>query len=111
MKLLTISFFAIVFLAYSCSKKDSVQPTLSVGQQSLSIGASTGSKDTVAIASNNSWTATSDQSWLSVSPSSGNGNTKIIATAAANFGDSITRSANITISVQGLPSQNITVTQ
>ncbi len=68
------------------------------------------------------WTATSDQSWLNLgfvqlsgknasqTAVSGNGDAKIILTAAENT-SGISRSANVLITGTGVPSKTVTVTQ
>lgn len=56
------------------------------------------------------WSAISDQSWLTINPSSGIGNQTITLKAEAN--SLLTpRTANITVSANGSESQTITVTQ
>src|SRR5580698_8509624 len=103
----------MLFFAVGCSKSNSnpPTPTLSTNQQALTIGAPTGSKDTFNIVSNTSWTASSDQSWLTLSDTGGNGNESIVTTAAVNHGNGSTRTANVTIKASGLPDQTIIVTQ
>jgi len=65
---------------------------------------------TVGVTSNVTWIASSDQSWLTVSPDSGNGNVTLTLTAQANQ-LTIPRIAIITLSAAGVPSQTITVKQ
>src|SRR5450432_2209863 len=89
------SSIVISLIFFSCSKSNSnpptpPTPTLSTNQQTLSIGASTGSKDTFNVVSNISWTASSDQSWLTLSDTSGNGNESIVTTASVNYGNGST---------------------
>ncbi|HCT31262.1 MAG TPA: hypothetical protein DIW31_11160 [Bacteroidales bacterium] len=65
----------------------------------------------IAVISNTTWTAVSDQSWLLVSPDTATkGNDTISFTATAN--STITaRTATVTVSATGVTSQTITVTQ
>ncbi len=103
----------IIFFVVGCSKSNSTPstPTLSTDQKTLTIGAASNSKDTFKIVSSSAWTASSDQTWLTLSATSGNGNASIVTTATVNFGDSTSRTANITITATGLPNQTIAVTQ
>lgn len=67
---------------------------LSVSPTSLNFTEGGGSQ-TITVSSNESWTATSDQSWCTVSPSSGSNDGTITITVAANT--SSARTANVTI--------------
>ena len=64
----------------------------------------------IAINSNTNWTATSNQTWLTLSATSGNGVANITANASNHTGSS-NRTATITISAAGLPDRIITVSQ
>jgi hypothetical protein len=76
----------------------------------------TASTDSVIITSNGPWSANSDVSWLSVSPTSGSGNDTIIITAEPNT-TGIARTGTVTISsdasvvLKTNTTQTITVTQ
>jgi plastocyanin len=61
------------------------------------------------VTSNTSWTVVSDATWCTATPS-GNGNGTITATYATNSTTSA-RTANISVSVTGLPVQIVTVVQ
>jgi hypothetical protein len=61
------------------------------------------------VTSNTGWTVTSDQSWCTVDPS-GSGNGIITATNAENL-STLSRIANITVTVAGLTPVTVTVTQ
>jgi len=66
----------------------------------------------VNITSSATWTATSNQSWLTVSPNiATTGNAQISISASANTGSARTGTITITISGNGFPSQTITITQ
>ena len=77
---------------------------------SLLLTSSTTNNIVVTIYTNGNWSASSDQSWLTVSPSSGTGNATITLTAEEN-NTTAERTAIVTVSAAGLPSQTITVTQ
>ena len=83
--------------------------TLSVSPTSLTVGSAAGSTGTFNITSNLSWTVSSNQTWLSVSPASGSNNGTVTVTAQANTGSA--RTATVTVSAPGATSQTVTVTQ
>jgi M6 family metalloprotease-like protein len=68
-----------------------------------------GSSATVEIKANVSWTTSSDQSWLKVSPGSGSGNGTLTLTSA-NQSQTL-RTATVTVSSPGYASQTITVSE
>ncbi len=72
------------------------------------VGGAASSK--VGITANVAWKASSDQSWLTVSPGSGTGNNTLTLTAQANQTNTA-RTATVTVSASGLPWQTITVKQ
>jgi len=81
-----------------------------LSENSLTIG-SNGSNTSINISSSANWIATSNQSWLSLNPGSGgSGTSKLVFTATDNNTES-TRSAIVTVSVNGFNNQLITVTQ
>jgi len=81
-------------------------PSLSVSTNTATITKLEGSTTTINITSNTAWTAISDELWLTTSNLNG---TLLTLTAAAN--SSIARTATVTISATGVPSQTIIVTQ
>jgi hypothetical protein len=83
---------------------------LVLNTDSLNLSVTAGSNDTIHVSSNTSWTVGSDQSWLSVSPGSGNGNgmIKIVAEANPLF---TTRRAILTVQASGIEPQEVVVTQ
>jgi hypothetical protein len=87
-----------------------VEATLSVSTSMANVGAIGGSVATIDITSNTDWTASSDQTWLTVSPASGTGNGTLTFTAAANTIAS-TRTATVTVSAPGVTNNTITITQ
>jgi uncharacterized repeat protein (TIGR03803 family) len=77
---------------------------------SVKIEAVQGSKATIDINSYVTWKASSDQSWLTVSPASGSENGKLTLTATANLTNTI-RSAKVTVSATGVEPRTILVVQ
>ena len=85
--------------------------TLVLSKNTLSLNSEINSSSTINIASNISWTASSDQTWLSVSPASGTNNgTLTLKALSANTGLTA-RSAIVTVSGTGVAPQTITITQ
>jgi hypothetical protein len=78
--------------------------------KSASLGSTAGSSITIELKSNMKWTVSSDQSWLTVSPSTGNGDAILKFTAAANTSTS-ERTAKVTISAEGVEPEVIIITQ
>jgi hypothetical protein len=87
-----------------------VAATMIVSTNTLTIAAPASSTNTFNITSNASWTVLSDQTWLTASKASGYGNETITLTAAENTTTS-TRSANVTVTTEGVTPQTIVVTQ
>ena len=83
--------------------------TLTVNPTSLNYTAA-GESKTVTITSNTTWSATSSENWLTISPASGNNNGSITAVAEANT-SAQQRTATITISGENVESKTISVTQ
>jgi len=83
-------------------------PTLSVTPSNQAVAATSGSTS-FSVTSNTSWTASSDQSWCTVT-TSGSGNGTITANYTANL-TIVSRIANVTITVTGLTPIVVTVTQ
>ena len=77
---------------------------------SVSLSAEDGSQVSVEITANIAWTAAYNQSWLTVNPPSGKDNDMLVITAAANPSNAF-RTGQITISINGIPSQTISVLQ
>ncbi len=83
-------------------------PTLIVTPASQNVSQAAGSTN-FTVSSNSGWTASSDQTWCTVT-ASGSGNGSITATYQANTSNT-PRSAMITVSVSGLPDKMVTVNQ
>jgi len=84
---------------------------LSVTSNSINIPAILNNTISVDITSNTTWTASSDQTWLTVSPSiATTGDATLTFTATANP-TIATRTATVTVSATGATSQTITITQ
>ena len=84
-------------------------PILSVWPRWLLVAAEANSACIFNISSIKSWTVSSDQTWLTVSPASGSNNGTVTATAQQNT-DPSTRTATVTVSVAGA-SQTVMVIQ
>jgi len=85
-------------------------PELKLSQTTANVEAKQGSTATVEITSNVPWTASSDQTWLTVYPTSGTGNQAFAFIADANP-TSAARIATVTLNATGVDSQTIVVTQ
>lgn len=83
--------------------------TLAVSQNAFNMGKEAGDKS-VNVTSNSDWTANSDQTWLTVSSTSGTGDATLTFTAEANAMDA-ERTATITLKVTNAKDQVITVIQ
>lgn len=86
------------------------EPKLEVSNKSILINSDSDSSATVIITSNTVWTATSDQTWLTINPENGDGNGKVILTVTDNPTES-TRTALVTVSAIDMTPQIITVIQ
>lgn len=82
--------------------------TLSVTPSNRNVTAEAGTTN-FTISSNSDWTVTASDSWITV-PASGSGNATLMVTYDANT-EVEQRIASIAISVQGVPTENVTVTQ
>jgi hypothetical protein len=86
---------------------------LVVNALTASVGAAANSDTTVGVTSNIAWTATTNQAWLSVTPS-GTGDGTLTITATAANPNTTTRTATVTVTSNdggAVISQTITVTQ
>jgi len=83
---------------------------LSVKSNDVLIAAAENSTKTFVIISNIGWTASSDQSWLTLNTYKGSNSATVLLTAQANQ-TSDTRTAMINVSGNNVPSQSILVTQ
>lgn len=81
-----------------------------VSSTSSTIGASEGSTSTISITSNRAWTCSSNQSWLTVAPSSGSNNGTLTFKASANP-KGYKREAEVTITTPNYNPKIIKVTQ
>jgi hypothetical protein len=82
----------------------------SISENTVTIGSNEGSTASVSIYANTGWTASSDQTWLKVSPTSGSDNQTLTFTAEANP-SAIVRTATVTVSAEGISTQTITIKQ
>jgi hypothetical protein len=84
--------------------------TLSVTPANQNVPATPAGSTTFAVTSNSSWTVVSDQTWCTVTPSSGSGNGTITANYTVNT-LTTSRVANITTTVSGISPVVVTITQ
>lgn len=85
-------------------------PILNVSTNTLTIAALANSTKTFNITSNTPWTATSSQTWLTLSSASGSNNATMTLTAASNP-TIATRTATVTVSGTGVSVQTVAITQ
>ncbi|HEY5810270.1 MAG TPA: BACON domain-containing carbohydrate-binding protein, partial [Povalibacter sp.] len=81
---------------------------LTVSPTSLSLG-SAASSGSIGVTANISWTATDDQSWLSVAPASGTNNASVTVSATANAATS-SRNGTVTLAGGGI-TRTVSVSQ
>ena len=86
-----------------------VPSILYVLNNTVSLQADKGSNEVISVITAATWTASSNQTWLTVSPTNGTGSSSIIVTATENL--SKPRTATVTLSSNGQVIQTITVTQ
>ncbi|MDR0715059.1 MAG: serine hydrolase [Bacteroidales bacterium] len=84
---------------------------LTLSEKVLNFTALSPEAQTIGITSNTAWQVTIEQTgeWLSVSPSSGNGDGSVSVTAAANIGNA--RTAIVTVSGEGVKPKAVVVSQ
>jgi hypothetical protein len=82
----------------------------SLSAATASIGAAANSTASVYVTSNTTWSAISDQAWLTIDPTTATANGTVTFTATANT-LKITRTATVTFLATGLANQTVTVTQ
>ncbi|MBN1805970.1 MAG: BACON domain-containing protein [Sedimentisphaerales bacterium] len=84
--------------------------SISVSPTSLSVAAEANSTGTFDVNSNTDWTVSSNQTWLTVSPTSGSNNETVTVTAQENISTS-PRTATVTVSGECITPKTVTVTQ
>lgn len=101
MKTLSTGLLLLVsgLLFVSCSKKDKIVPALSADKTTVNATAQAG-MEYLQISSNTDWTISGMPSWLTVTPASGNGDTRVEFSFTANTGSN-DRSANLSLSSTG----------
>ncbi|HET6558774.1 MAG TPA: PKD domain-containing protein, partial [Prolixibacteraceae bacterium] len=85
-------------------------PGFSLSSSAITIASKNGSTGSVVLSSNALWTASSDQSWLTVSPTSGNGDETLTFTAERN-NSGAARTATVSVSLPDGEPQTVMVTQ
>src|SRR5574344_2022367 len=108
MKRLIFLLFPLAIFLGGCSSDDIVVSDETEGSAALSLSSSAVSVDkaggttTVSIIADDSWTATSDASWLTVSPAGGSASTTAVTlTITASGNDSYSRSGHIILAAGG----------
>jgi len=84
--------------------------TLSVSPNTISLPSAASNYTSFSISSNVNWTISSNQTWLSLNKTTGNGNATITVIASENMSKT-PRNASIKVSSPGLTDQLITITQ
>ena len=109
-KIFSLCLILLLSAFYSCSSSDpEVKPELTVAKEELTLAKGSGTT-TLDIKSNVDWTATSSQSWCTLSTSSGEAGTKQITVAVTENTTNDNREAVITVAAGSL-SKQIKVTQ
>jgi hypothetical protein len=83
-------------------------PTVAFSPYAVNLSAKSGSKAAVSVITSVPWNAVSTQSWLTVNPTSGNGEGTIILTAEENSGSARIGYINVTINNGSLSSIKVT---
>ncbi len=94
---LALLLFMSSLLFVSCNKKDKIVPVLSADKTTFNASAQAG-KDYLQISSNTDWTITGMPSWLTVTPASGKGDTRVELSFPANVS---TAALNATLTLSG----------
>ena len=105
----TSLIFAILCAALFCSCIQIENPSITLSAVSLSV-ASDVEKSNVTVTSNYSWSASSDASWVTVKPSSGNAGTTEVTLAITESPTGDARSATVTFTCMNV-SKTLTITQ
>lgn len=105
-KILLLTLFTIIVLASSCEKEIPATLTLSVGTVDI---ANYDGAVSFNVTSNNTWTVSTTESWLTFSKTTGSGDGSVTISAANNF-TSTSRSATVKVTCKELV-RTITVTQ
>ena len=90
--------------------QDGAAPALILSPNSIIIAAPENSTATFDVLSNTSWTVSSSETWLAVSPNSGSDTATITITAEANTATG-TRAVVVTVTATGVPDQTVMVVQ
>lgn len=103
-----LAVIATLFALIGCEEKEKEEPFVSASPSSLTFSVG-GETQTIKISSNQTWTVSADEAWLSVSPSSGSGDMSVTVTAQENTSFD-GRSAKINVSATGAAS-SVSATQ
>ena len=78
---------------------------------SLSLNSKSNSSDTILVRSNTTWTASSNQAWLTLNPTSGTNNSILNLITTSENTSATARIATVTLTGTGVTTQTITVSQ
>lgn len=92
-------------------KFTTLTPVLNATPTGITIGRLSGSTGTLTVESNTTWSASDNQSWLSLTPAGGSNNGTITLTATSTNTSTSARSATVTISGAGVTPKTIAITQ
>jgi hypothetical protein len=101
-----IALLAIISILSSCND-DAVY--LSVDKETITVEAAAATQ-TIEVTASGAWSATTDASWVTISPTNGSGDGTISVQIAENP-ELISRIATITVSSAGVKAQTVTVSQ
>lgn len=94
----------------ACSDKDDEPTSISVSPSQITLLSDKNSTASLTITANKDWTLSNTADWLSVSASSGSGNTTVILTALSENASASSREATVTIT-SGESSTEVSVSQ
>lgn len=102
----------MLLMGFSSCEDDSSEdtPSLEISQSTFDNISSNGATVEVNVTSNDSWTASTDATWCSLSPQKGNGNQKLTIIVEGNI-EHTTRTATVTVSSSKANSKTIRISQ
>ncbi len=106
---LTFTGMGVASQSVTITQAGTEPPVLTISPENQNVNNTTGTT-TFAITSNVSWTATSDQTWCTITNSNGTGNTTLTVNYEANATNA-QRIANLAITGLGLAAKTSTITQ
>lgn len=112
MKIKYLFLLLMLLMGFSSCEDDSSEdtPSLEISQSTFDNISSNGATVEVNVTSNDSWTASTDATWCSLSPQKGNGNQKLTIIVEGNI-EHTTRTATVTVSSSKANSKTIRISQ